>query len=57
MLQRGVDVQRHHQAGREPQRVIRLACWLDDGGCGAMDLLHKYENMLVIDLLCVVETV
>lgn len=43
VLQRRVDVQRHHQAGREPQRVVGLARRLYDGGRRPMDLMTSAE--------------
>lgn len=47
MFQRGVDVERHHQARCEPQWVIRLACWLYDCSCSAVDLLHTCGKVCV----------
>lgn len=41
VLQRSVDVERHHQAAGEPQRVVRLPRGLYDGGCRSVDLFRN----------------
>ena len=44
VLQCCINVERHHQARCEPQRVVRLPCRLYDGGCRLMDLWISRET-------------